>query len=205
MKEVKADDINKLMDTLRPGDALVTKSAGFPTAAIRFFTGSPYTHVECYAGELFGKSILVGAGPVFAGVFSKVRLIPLSSVQADFVVMRPYSWVVEDQELIAAFMVQHLEEEYGYLEYIPIAYRIALQWLNKKFGLSITVPTKDGSPSEWVCSELYAAGCEYANTMTSRSGSFWGVEPINIYPSSIVDSPKMRKIASKDGENITFY
>jgi hypothetical protein len=205
MREVTSEATDKLAAVLRPGDALVTKSSGLPTAAIRWFTGSPYTHVECYAGELLGKAILVGAGPVFAGIFSKVRLVPLSAIQADFVVMRPYSWVTEDQELIAAFMVQHLEAEYGYMEYIPIAYRIALRWLNNRFGLSLNVPTKDDSPSEWVCSELYAAGCEYANSITTRSGSFWGVEPINVYPCSIVDSPKMKKIASKDGGNITFY
>jgi hypothetical protein len=200
-KSCGLDDLEKI---LRPGDAFVTKSSGLPTALIRWFTDSEYTHAECYAGKVLDKSVLVGAGPVFGGVFSKVRIIPLSAIKSDFVVMRPML-PLSDNESIARFMLQHLEAEYGYLEYIPIAYRIALRFLNKQFGLSLKVPTKDSSPSEWVCSELYAAGCEYANVVSGKTGSFWGTEPINVYPCHIVDSNKMVKIASRDGDCVTFF
>jgi hypothetical protein len=194
----------ELLDVLQPGDAIVSKDAGAATAVIRFFTQSQFTHVDGYVGHILGEPILVGAGPVFGGVFSKVRLVPLSSLANDFVIMRPRDGSSEERLTIAKFMLSQVNLPYGYCQYIPIAYRIALRWLNRRLGTKFNVPTKDVAPGEWVCSELYAAGCDLMlRNRGSESSNYFGTPPINVYPCHIAaDTMRMRLVAERVGKDL---
>jgi hypothetical protein len=205
-RTIDCGELKALVDALEPGDAIVTKNAGIATAAIRYFTKSPFTHVEAYAGRIEGVPLLVGAGPVFAGVFSKVRVVPLESLSADFVVMRPVGFGDAERSFIVRFMLSQLEASYGYSEYIPIAYRIILRKLNERFGTTYNIPTKDSAPGEWVCSELYAAGCDAMSEIFNGDGAFFGVPPINVYPFRIAcDYVKMRNVAECVNGSVSVY
>jgi hypothetical protein len=188
----------ELADILQPGDAVVSKDAGAATMLIRYFTDSTFTHVDGYIGSILGVPMLVGAGPVFAGIFSKVRVVPLSTIQNDFVVMRPRYETPVDRADIAKFMLSQVNKAYAYKQYIAIGYRIVLRFLNKRLGTKFNVPTKDTCPGEWICSELYAAACNNMLEQKNAVGNFFGDSPMNIYPGDIAaDTIRMELVAER--------
>jgi hypothetical protein len=194
---------------LEIGDLLLSKDMGPFTYPIRYFTGSPYTHVDIYAGELYNAPIIIGSGPVFFNFLSKVRVAPLTSLQHyDVYRMKGNKNGIKK---VLKFAVSQLDHPYGYLELVLIGYRLLLKKLNYKYGFNFNVQTSDKAVNKWVCSELAAAGYDYMlmGNMTVQDyinlyqvGSgylnkhFFGGPPITITPGDVASNDAMELIAS---------
>jgi len=137
--------LQKMLNKLSKADVLCFRST--PKSwwkPIELFTGSLYTHTEIYLGKYFGRHLMVGAGPVFTGFLSKVRVATMP-VNRVIDVRRCLGLSENQRERVCRFCMNKLDYAYSYRAFVTHAYRIITGKTNR---------TRDPFEDEFVCSEL---------------------------------------------------
>lgn len=169
-----------ISDMLQPGDVILSKNAGIATFLIRWWTKSPYTHVDVYVGDLYGVSLAVGAGPVFGGVFSKVRAVLVDNITSYEVFRTKLN--EEQRTKISRFLISRIGGAYSYKMFFLYGYRS----LMGKLGIY----KNDPFPEEWVCSELAAYAFDSVGITVGES-------PVNTVPADFVRCGKFVRVIER--------